>query len=219
MCYEGTPDSISCDRAAERAFYLNEGGSVVRSAGPNVRYTNSTTYFRLMKKGMNYTGWYSSDGVNWILNGQGTLNRLPKMKYVGLFVIRQPWDGDTAVYSEAEFDYFKLTSLASAPASTPIPETTQSQDSILEIINDVTQTQGIIRLIIKWIAILIIIAIINAIYHFIHNIFKKVKRSGKIKEDMQTIKQINKLIIELENKELNKNKLKEKLIELSRKLS
>jgi hypothetical protein len=124
ICFEDTPDSTTCERAAERAFYPNEGGSVVRSAGTYVSYSNSTTYFRLMKKGMNYAGWYSSDGVNWILNGQGTSNKQAKIKYMGLFVVRQPWDGDTSVYSEADFDYFKITLIPVSMSQTHEPNTT-----------------------------------------------------------------------------------------------
>jgi curved DNA-binding protein CbpA len=115
VCYDDNPDSNTCDRVAERAFYPKVGGSVVRSGGNYVNYSNITTYFRLMKKGNNFTGWYSSDGANWILNGQGISTKTGK--YVGLFAVRQPWDGDTNVYSAVEFDYFNISSLNSTSST------------------------------------------------------------------------------------------------------
>jgi len=107
LCSDDNPDSNTCIRSAERAFYPLSGGSVVRSRGTYVGYTNSTTYFRLMKDGTRGKGWFSSNGVDWILNSEGPV-MMPVIKYVGLFAIRQPWDGDTNVYSRADFDYINI---------------------------------------------------------------------------------------------------------------
>lgn len=118
VCYDDNPDSDNCDRAAEVAFHA--GGLFVRSGDQNyTSYTNDITYFRLMKKGMQYAGWYSSDGVNWILDTEGTLKG--PIKYVGLFAVRNPLDEDMSVYSTVDFDYIKIWSGESLPDSAPTP--------------------------------------------------------------------------------------------------
>ncbi len=120
VCFEDIPDSTTCNRIAERAFYPQEGGSVIKSVGIYKSYTNSVSYFRVMKEGTSYIGWYSSDGVNWILNGKSTKSRT--VKYAGLFTVRQAWDGDTDVYSVADYDYFNITTLNPNPAPTITPK-------------------------------------------------------------------------------------------------
>ena len=100
-------------RIAERAFYPNSGGNVIRSDGSYVAYSSATSYLRVQKSGDTYTGWYSPDGVNWTLNGTGTdTNAWP---WIGVFVIRYPWDG-AQINSTAVFSYFKVT--VTTPAST-----------------------------------------------------------------------------------------------------
>jgi hypothetical protein len=96
------------DRIAERAFYPNAGGSVIRAGGNYVAFTSATNYLRLQKTGTNYYGWFSADGTNWTSNGSsGDTNAYP---YVGLFVIRYPWDA-VMVNSSADFYYFHVTPL------------------------------------------------------------------------------------------------------------
>ena len=102
-------------RIAERAYYPDGGGDVIRSDGAYVGYTSSTCFMRVQKSGTNYTGWYSSDGTNWVLTGTGTdTNAWP---YIGIFVIRYPWDG-AQVNSTATFSYFKVTVTTPASAYT-----------------------------------------------------------------------------------------------------
>ena len=96
-------------RIAERAYYPNGGGEVIRSAGAYVSYTAGTCFFRVQKRGTIYTGWYSADGANWVLNG--TVTDTHSWPYIGLFVVRYPWDGGQ-VNSSAAFSYFKATLLA-----------------------------------------------------------------------------------------------------------
>ncbi len=120
-CYDDNSDSSTCDIVSERAFYSQKGGSVVKSGGISyVSYISNVTYFKLTKKGMQFAGWYSSDGVNWILNSEGTLRK--QIKYIGLFAIRYPSDGDMNIYSVAEFDYIKMWPGGSLPSSSHTPE-------------------------------------------------------------------------------------------------
>ncbi|VVB97603.1 S-layer protein [uncultured archaeon] len=132
ICFEDIPESNTCNRIAERAFYPNEGGSVIKSVGNYKAYTNSVSYFRVMKEGTSYMGWYSSDGVNWILNGKSTKSRT--VKYAGLFTVRQPWDGNTDVYSVADYDYFNITELSpnQKPAVTPMVAVTTGPSPTLQ---------------------------------------------------------------------------------------
>lgn len=93
------------NRIAERAYYPDGGGSVIRADGTYTGYTSGTCYMRVQKSGTNYAGWYSSDGVNWTLNGTSPdTNAWP---YFGIFVIRYPWD-NAEVDSTAIFSYFKV---------------------------------------------------------------------------------------------------------------
>ena len=94
-------------RMGERAFYPNAGGSVIGVNG-YVTWTNTTNYLRIQKTGTNYNGWYSADGTNWIYGGLRTDNNV--YPWVGLFVIRYPWDG-VMINSSAQFYYFHVTPL------------------------------------------------------------------------------------------------------------
>ena len=93
------------DRIAERAFYPNAGGPVIRAGGMYVGYTNAVSYVRVQKVGTNYTGWYSADGTNWALNGSTVLNN--QRSYIGLFSIRYAWDS-AQVNSTPAFYYFNV---------------------------------------------------------------------------------------------------------------
>ncbi len=95
-------------RISERAFYPNGGGNVIRSVGNYTPYSGGTSYLRLQKSGNTYTGWWSSDGVDWQMSGITTLE--DTYNYVGLFAIRQPWKGG-AVDSVVDFHYIKVDSL------------------------------------------------------------------------------------------------------------
>jgi hypothetical protein len=96
------------DRVAERAYYPNAGGSVIGAGGGYVAFTSATNYLRVQKSGTNYYGWYSADGTNWTYDGfRSDANTYP---YVGIFVIRYPWDG-VMVNSSADFYYFHVTPL------------------------------------------------------------------------------------------------------------
>lgn len=89
-------------RIAERAYYPGGGGSVVRSVGGYVAYAGATTWLRVQKLGNDYTGWWSSDGVTWILSGTAT--DAATVNSFGVFAISQPWAGPPP--SVADFDYF-----------------------------------------------------------------------------------------------------------------
>jgi len=93
-------------RIAERAFYPNGGGNVIRSVGGYVLYSGASSCLRVQKSGTNYTGWWSSDGVQWTLNGTTTMTG--GWPYFGLFVIRYMWDG-AQINSSASFYYFNVT--------------------------------------------------------------------------------------------------------------
>lgn len=94
-------------RMGERAFYPNAGGSVIGVAG-YVPFTSATNYLRIQKTGTNYNGWFSADGTNWTYSGpRPDTNSYP---WIGLFVIRYPWDG-VMVNSSAQFCYFHVTPL------------------------------------------------------------------------------------------------------------
>lgn len=93
-------------RVAERAYYPNGGGSVIRSEGAYVAYSSGLSYLRVQKIGTNYTGWFSADGTSWTLSG--TVTDTNAWSYIGLFVIRYPWDS-APVDSTAAFSYFKVT--------------------------------------------------------------------------------------------------------------
>lgn len=91
-------------RIGERAFYPDEGGSVIQVDGAYTAYTDPVCYMRLQKLGTNYTGWYSSDGVDWTLSGSQSFAAFP---YIGLFAVRYAWDS-APVDSDASFYYFEV---------------------------------------------------------------------------------------------------------------
>jgi len=91
-------------RQAERAFFPGAGGNVARSLGSYIPWGLSTVYFRVIKQGSNIDGYLSTDGINWSYNGS-----TGDWDTIGMFCIRQPWDGNTSLYSVADFDYFRIT--------------------------------------------------------------------------------------------------------------
>lgn len=92
-------------RLEEWAFYPRGGGNIIE-AGGNYPYSGNQVYFRAEKEGSKYTDWFSRDGQHWILGGAGFSSTL--FPEIGLFAIRQGWDG-APVQSVADFDYFKVT--------------------------------------------------------------------------------------------------------------
>jgi hypothetical protein len=94
-------------RIGERAYYPDAGGSVIGVNG-YVAWSYTTNYLRIQKTGTNYNGWYSADGTNWTYGGLRTDNNV--YPWVGLFVIRYPWDG-LMINSSALFYYFHVTPL------------------------------------------------------------------------------------------------------------
>lgn len=95
-------------RIAERAFYPNGGGNVVEGAGGgSLLYSGTTTYLEVTKLGDVYTTSYSSDGSSWTEIGSGA--DPTAYSEIGLFTLRQPWDGDTSLSSTADFNFFNVT--------------------------------------------------------------------------------------------------------------
>lgn len=109
----GFSSTSQFDRAVEHAYYPDGGGEVVR--GPNggspiQPYSGGKIYLKVNKtgkqaKGWTYTSYYSPDGHAWTQIGSQTV-AMP-YTYIGLFSIRQPWDGVTTVNSDALFNYFE----------------------------------------------------------------------------------------------------------------
>jgi hypothetical protein len=96
-------------RVAMRSFYPDGGGNVIRSVGNYVPYTGTTSYLKVSKQGTKYTGWWSDNGTDWILGGAAT--NTESWDYAGLTATRQPWDGQMSVYSNADFDYFRMSTV------------------------------------------------------------------------------------------------------------
>ncbi len=99
-------NDLQFSRVAERAYYPDAGGSVIRSEGSYVGYSSGNSWMRIEKIGTNYIGWFSPDGVNWTNNG--TITDTNIWNYFGVFVIRYPWDG-AQINSVAGFNYFDAT--------------------------------------------------------------------------------------------------------------
>ncbi len=112
--------STPFDRVCERAYapsvgsdpqdiFFNEANGTNPAPTSYVNTTLTTTYFRLEKLGSTYTNWWSADGSNW--NTGCSFTPSAPFPYVGLFALRQPWDGDLGVVSSANFDYFTITTV------------------------------------------------------------------------------------------------------------
>ncbi len=95
-------------RVSQRAFQM-AGGDVIRSVGGLFPFSSDETYFRVTKQGQIYSGWFSSDGVNWTWGGS-EFNATP-WSYIGLNTVRQAWDGNFNVASDADFDYFRVSTV------------------------------------------------------------------------------------------------------------
>jgi cytochrome c len=101
-------------RIAERAFYPNGGGNVVEGAGGgSLLYSGTMTYLEVTKLGDLYTTSYSSDGSSWTEIGSGIYST--SYPEIGLFTLRQPWDGDTSLSSTADFNFFDITVNSAVP--------------------------------------------------------------------------------------------------------
>jgi hypothetical protein len=101
-------DASQFNRIAERQYYPDGGGEVVRSVGGYVAYTGTVSYVRVKKIGSTFTGFISSDGQNWSKSGSAQADTA--WSYIGLFTIRQAWDSAT-VDSKAAFPSFAARAL------------------------------------------------------------------------------------------------------------
>lgn len=91
-------------RVMFRRYFLNNPMNSIRVVNTDYPYTDTLVYFRLEKVDSTLTGWYSSDSLTWIQGAPRIFNN--EIYYVGLNSIRQPWDNNFSVYSEAYFEYF-----------------------------------------------------------------------------------------------------------------
>ena len=71
-----------------------------------VSYGGQKQYLRVIKKGLTYTSEFSTNGKNWTSLGSGTVSNA--YTWIGLDSMRQPWDGNDSVYSDAYYYYFKV---------------------------------------------------------------------------------------------------------------
>jgi len=98
-------------RLIERNWAQPDGGNTVRvwldQQIAHVPYTDTIVYLRCSNSADSLRCYYSPDGVNWTFIGGQT--SFPVF-YVGLYSIRQAWDGANSVDSYAFFDYFNATS-------------------------------------------------------------------------------------------------------------
>lgn len=108
MCSGKEIDIGKCSITAIRQINRMER-SIIRSVGNPIDYTNDIAYFKIMKLGNSYTGWYSSDGTNWTLGGEKIENTV--MNYIGLMVEIKSLEGEVDTYAVADFDYFRITQL------------------------------------------------------------------------------------------------------------
>jgi hypothetical protein len=107
------------NRIAERAFYPNGGGNIVEGAGGSILYSGTTTYLQVSKLGDLYTTSYSSNGSIWTEIGS-EIDSTPYPE-IGLFTLRQPWDGDTSLSSTADFNFFDITVTSAVPEPSTWP--------------------------------------------------------------------------------------------------
>lgn len=71
-----------------------------------VPYAGHLTYLRAVKKGLTYYSYFSADGKTWTSLGSGTAGTA--YTWIGLDSMRQPWDNDLSVYSNAYYYYFDV---------------------------------------------------------------------------------------------------------------
>jgi hypothetical protein len=105
-----TGDSVGW-RIAERAYYPDGGGQVVRCLGNYVPYSGSVTYFRIVKLADTLAGYWSADGITWNFNGKAST--LPVA--LGMFAVCHDWSGGNTSPAVADFDYFRITDAALPP--------------------------------------------------------------------------------------------------------
>ncbi len=108
------PDSASW-RMAERAYYPDGGGQVVRCIGGYVPYTGTTTFFRIVKQADTLWGYWSPDGNTWNFNGKN----LAIPTALGLFAVCHDWNGGQTSSSVADFDYFRISGATAVPLAPP----------------------------------------------------------------------------------------------------
>lgn len=114
IAYQDDNNSLSLGRAfcdvpppacVNNGIYFDrvEGGSLVGSNyGMNIA-VQGEAYLRLVRQGMTYTGYVSSDGANWILVGVHTVTITPTQ--IGLKATNQ-MQGASEI--SADFDFFTL---------------------------------------------------------------------------------------------------------------
>lgn len=69
-------------------------------------YSGSVTYFRVVKHGHTYSSAFSADGKQWTSLGSNKVTA--NYTWIGLDSLRQPWDNDLTVYSNAHYYYFRM---------------------------------------------------------------------------------------------------------------
>ena len=78
---------------------LQNGSTVGDNFGIGV--SSNISQIRIVRQGNNYTAYYQTDGVNWIVIGNYTIDQQPVS--IGLLAAQAPSTG-----SYAEFDYIKI---------------------------------------------------------------------------------------------------------------
>lgn len=96
-------------RLAEHDYVSSEavcGLGVPNNGATCAGYSGSTIYLRVIKSGSNYTVEYSANKKQWTKLAEQKITT--SYSYIGLFSIRQPWDDNDSVYTNAYFNYFNI---------------------------------------------------------------------------------------------------------------
>ena len=107
-------DSVNLVRLERSTFNTVMLASVVGGSGTvqSKSYSGTDTYLRLVRAGNDFTGYYSSDGVNWNLVGSAAITASDPV-YTGLMVVDQYQDNPIS----ADFDYFRYLAAIDVTAS------------------------------------------------------------------------------------------------------
>jgi hypothetical protein len=114
-------------RLIERDYYPLGGGNVILSSGVAQAFTGTNVFLRAVKTGSLATMFYSADGVTW--TQIATASQADAYPFVGLHVLRQPWDG-VPVDSIATFRYFHSNSTNVAASGSLIVDGGFEQPSV-----------------------------------------------------------------------------------------